>query len=153
MQPMDGNIASVIRKFSYPMWIILQDTDVDCPCVDFTSKQADPMCMKCLGTGHKIRLKHILMAHQNDKVSIKGKEVGTSEYTVYPVFYALTDAKCSQGDFVIDGDEVFVVQHYYAEHSNASSPVYYKIEAMPKKNDNDTLLKHFHEVLRGAGYE
>lgn len=153
MQPMDRKIQSVIKKYSYPMWLIIQDTDVDCTCVDFTTKQADPNCKKCLGTGHKIMLRHINMAHQNSRVSIKGNDVGTSEYTIFPVFYALTDAKCKMEDLVIDGEGVFVVQHYYAEHSNESSPVYYKIEAMPKKNNAPLLLKNFKELIRGAGYE
>lgn len=153
MQPMDAKITSVVKKFSYPMWFVLAKKDVDCSCVDFNTKQPTPGCPKCLGTGHQVRIVRANAAHQNDHVSMRGNGLGASEVIVIPVFYMLKDIKCEPGDIVVDGNEAFVVQHYYAEHSNQTEPVYYKVEGAPYKYNVNKFMTVFHETLRGAGYE
>lgn len=153
MQPMDTKIVSVIKKFSYPMWFILAKKDVDCSCVDFHTKQPVPGCPKCLGTGHQVKIVRSNAAHQNDTAMMSGNGLGSREVNVVPVFYTLTDIKCEEGDIVVDGNEAFVVQHYFSEHSNESKPVYYKIVGAPLKNNVDKFMDIFHETLRGAGYE
>lgn len=152
MHPMDEKIISVIHQYEYPMWFIIRDNLVDCTCVDYHTKQADPHCKKCLGTGKKIRAVRMKAAHQNDKISMRGDGIGGSEYNIIPVFYSLNDAGARENDLVVDGDEVFIIQHYYAEHSNESKPVYYKLEGANKKNNRELFLKLFHEAMEKAGF-
>ena len=55
MERFDNKIHEAIEKWSYPIWFILKDEDIICPCVDFTTKQANPNCPKCFSTGRKVK--------------------------------------------------------------------------------------------------
>ena len=152
MHKMDEPIRGVIRKLWYPVWFIIKDESVDCTCVDFTTKQADCRCKKCLGLGKKIHLVRVRAAHQVDDLSIRGAGLGYSEKDVDSNYYTLDEVKAHESDLVVDGNEVDVIQRVYPERSNESDPVYYKYAATPKKNNYDAFLKLFREVLADAGY-
>ena len=43
----------------YDIWVIIRDPHIDCICKNFNTKQGDPKCRYCLGTGQKIKIKKI----------------------------------------------------------------------------------------------
>lgn len=153
MQPFDSKIQEVIKKFSYPVWFIIRDEDTDCTCVDHTSKEANPNCRKCLGLGKKITIARMNAAHQQiEDLTMRGSGMGFSEKNVASNYYTLTDVEAREGDFIVDGDYVDIVQHFYPERSNHSDPVYYKYVAVPKKGHYKAFMKLFKEVLGNAGF-
>lgn len=154
MQPFDNKIQDVIKKFSYPVWFIIKDEDVDCPCVNHTTKQADPHCKKCLGLGKKITVARMNAAHQQiEDLSLRGEGMGFSEKNIASNYYTLADVEAREGDCIVDGNYVDIIQHFYPERSNHSAPVYYKYVASPKKGHYHTFLDVFKEVLSDAGYK
>lgn len=152
MDKFDKSIHKVIDKFSYPIWFILKDDSVNCPCVNFTTKQADVNCKKCFGTGKKVRLRRIEAAHQNNRISIRGDGIGAGEIDVIGVYYSKHNAMAREEDLILDGDTLDVVQHAYPMRTDHSEPVYYKYETAPKKTNVALTIKNIKEVLKSAGY-
>jgi hypothetical protein len=152
MEPMDTKIRSVIKKFSYPVWFVLRDQNTNCTCVDFTTKQPDPKCKRCLGTGKKIKLVRVNAAHQNEDISMRGDGLGYGEKVVAGNYYTLTEVDASPEDIIVDGSDVDVLQHIYSERTNSTNPIYYKHSTAPMKSNTMTFLKNFKEVLKNAGY-
>ena len=147
MQPFDDKIASVIKKFSYPMWIVMQDPKIKCTCVNYTTGQANPNCTKCLGTGKKIRIKSIKAAHQPLRYSITGDSIA-SEYVLYSTYYTLDNIKANIKDIFVDGNDVDVIQDKYDERSDHNNPVYYRYMTAPKKNNKTVFLQMFNKLIK-----
>lgn len=147
MQPsFNNNIQKVIKKFSYPMWIIYRDQDIKCTCVDFTTNQPNPKCKKCLGTGRKIKIRKITAARQPFRVSITGQGVAT-EFSLYSTYYTLNNIKANPRDILIDKNSVDVIQDYYEERCNDNEPTYYRYLTAPKKTNKDIFFKMFNYIL------
>lgn len=153
MEKFDDNIRKAVQKWQYPVWFIIKDNDVDCPCVDFTTHQPDPNCKKCFGTGKKVKIRRMNAAHQNNRVSMRGEGIGAGELDVIGVYYTLQNAKASEKDMILDGDCLDVIQHYYPMRSDHSDPIYYKYEMAPKKTNVKLTIDNIKSVLRGAGYD
>lgn len=153
MEKFDAKIQEDIRKWSYPVWFILKDDSVDCPCVDFTTHQADPNCKKCFGLGKKVRIRRMNAAHQNERVSVRGEGMGMGEAITVGVYYTLQDVEASSEDMVLDGNELDTIQYTYAMRSDHSQPIYYKYETAPKKANRSLVVKNIKDVLKGAGYD
>lgn len=152
MIPMDKKIQKVVKLFSYPVWFVIRDEKVDCPCVNFSTKQADSQCKKCLGTGKKIRLVRENAAHQNDYISQRGKGLGYSEKTTVGEYYSLKPVEVKPEDLIIDGENVDVVQRVDPERTNHNDPVYYRYVTSPKKSFASVILKNFKELLKGFSH-
>lgn len=153
MQPFDDKIQSVIKKLYYPVWFIIKDENVDCPCVDHTTKQANPHCKKCLGLGKKIKIARMKAAHQQiEDITARGEGLGYSEKNIGSNYYTLADVEAREGDYIVDGNYIDIIQHFYPERSNHSDPVYYKYVATPKKGHYNTFINAFKEVLADAGF-
>ena len=152
MEWFDKHIRKPIDLFSHPVWFILQDDDILCPCVDFTTKQADEECPVCLGTGKKIKLAHVNAAHQNNRISLRGTGLGFSEIDIVNVYYTHNQTSIKIGDIIIDGSDVDIVKDVYYEHSDEQKNVFYRIETVPYKKDKNEFIKRFKKLLKEAGY-
>ena len=152
MEWFDKHIRKPIKLFSHPVWFILQDEDVDCPCVNFVTKQADRECLKCLGTGNKIKLVRVKAAHQNNKISLRGTGLGFSEVDIVNVYYTFNKTTVKPGDMIVDGKDVDIVRDVYYEHSGEQNTVYYRIETAPYKDDKNKFIRRLNKLLMEAGY-
>ena len=152
MKKFDNAIRRDIQKWSYPIWFVIKDNDIDCPCRDATTHQPDPNCKKCFGTGKKVKIRRMNAAHQNNRVSVRGDNMAMGEIDVISVYYTLKDVEATEEDLVLDGDTLDSIQHYYPMRSDHSDPIYYKYETAPLKTNRALILKNLKSVLRGAGY-
>lgn len=152
MEKFDNAIRGDIKKWSYPIWFVIKDNTIDCPCKDPTTHQPDPNCRKCFGTGKKVKIRRMNAAHQNNRVSVRGDSMAMGEIDVISVYYTLKDVEATEEDLVLDGDTLDSIQHYYPMRSDHSDPIYYKYETAPLKTNRALILKNLKSVLRGAGY-
>lgn len=152
MQPFDKRIRETVGLFSYPVWFAIRDEKINCPCVNFTTGQADAACGICFGTGKKTMLRKVMAAHQSSSIRIGGELMGTGETVAVNVYYTLTDVKAKEGDFILDGDELDVIQQRFSYRSDSSSPVYYRYDTAPKKTDNQSTAEVIRKTLKEAGY-
>ncbi len=131
------------------MWIILRDPQTQCTCVDPVTKQADPSCTKCLGTGRQIRIKQIEAAHQPLRYSLSGENL-SSEYNLYSSYYTLEDIEANPEDIFVDNQRVDIVQDRYDEISNHTDCVYFRYLVAPKKTNTNVFLKNFYDIINGG---
>lgn len=150
---MDTKIQSVIKMFHYPMWFIRLNKKISCPCVDHTTRQAKAGCNICLGTGYKIRLIRAMAARQTTETTgMRGEGIGFSEKNAADRFFTLDNLELKEGDIIVDGDRVSVVQHYLPGRTDASRPVYYRTIATPMKIHLQIFRDAFQNLLRRQGY-
>jgi hypothetical protein len=152
MQLFDEAIQRNIKKWSYPVWFVIKDESTDCTCVDFTTHQAKHTCKKCFGTGKRVILRRLNAAHQSVDASIRGEGLAMGELNIIGVYYTLQNVKVSEGDLILDGDSLDIIQNYYPMRSDHSTPVYYKYDTAPVKTNRAILMKNIKETLKGAGY-
>lgn len=149
----DKNIKKPIDLFSHPVWFVLQNEEIMCPCVDFVSKQAKGNCPVCLGTGKKIQLVRVNAAHQNNRISLRGTGIGFSEIDVVNVYYTYAATSIKNGDIIVDGEDIDVVKNVYYEHSDEQKIVYWRIETVPYRKDRECFKKLLVAVLKEGGFD
>lgn len=152
MEWFDKNIRKPIDLFSHPVWFVLRDHEINCTCLDVPSKQPDPVCPICLGTGNKIQLARVNAAHQNNRISLRGTGMGFSEIDIVNVYYTHTKTSIRLGDIIVDGEDIDVVKDVYYEHSDEQKTVYWRIETVPYKKDKEAFKRLLSNILKGAGY-
>ena len=154
LAPMDEKIQYVVQLFYYPMWFVIRDNDIMCPCVNYETKQAKLGCPICLGTGHKIKIVREKAARQTtESLTARGKGMGFGECNPAERYFTLTDLKLVEGDIIIDGTNVNIVQWYMPGRTDHPEPVYYRCVASRMKNNKDLFLRAFRNLIRKAGYE
>ena len=151
MQPFDSKIHKVIDLFAHPLWFIVRDEEVDCPCVDYTSKTPDSHCKKCFGTGKKVKLVKVNAAHQNADISMRGEGMGFSEKDIVATYYTKQKTDIKVGDIIVDQESIDLVKDIYYEHSDSSATVYWRISTVPIKNEPRRIKKMLSEILKEAG--
>lgn len=153
MHPMDSKIQSVIKMFHYPMWFIRLNKKISCPCVDHVTQQAKGGCPICLGTGYKINLIRAMAARQTtESTGMRGRGIGFSEKNAADRFFTLDNLELKEGDIIVDGDRISVVQYYLPGRTDASNPVYYRTVATPMKVHVQMFKDAFNSLLRRKGY-
>lgn len=141
-------INSVIDRYGYNFYVIKRIQNIDCKCVDPMTKEADPNCKKCLGTGKKIKIY---------KVFGVGREIKSAETyrssesgTVTPkVFYIKGSFYLNKEDLIVDSEDVFAafnIQYHRGEHG---APGFTRAIAPMKKFDKSKFIKNFKEILNG----
>lgn len=148
MREFNDGIKRIIEKFSYSFLIVQQNEKVICTCVDFTTKQADPHCPKCLGTGHKIKIKKIRGASEDSKGSFRLS--GNSDTAVMTVFYIDAKYPVYDKNVIVDGDEVYMVNRLERKKTTNKELVYYKVYCNPKKTNTKSFLKNFNRIVNGG---
>lgn len=150
---MDTKIQSVIKMFHYPMWFIKLNKKLICPCLNHTTKQAKIGCPLCLGTGYKIKLIRAMAARQTtEALEMRGTGMGQGEKNVGDRFFTLDNLELKEGDIIVDGERISVVQNYRPGRTDASNPVYYRTIATPMKINVLAFKVAFNDLLRRKGY-
>ena len=135
------------------MWFIRLNRRIICPCVNHTTHQAQATCNICLGTGYKIKLIRAMAARQTtESTGMRGRGIGYSEENAADRFFTLNNLELKEGDIIVDGDRVSVVQEYLPGRTDASNPVYYRTIATPMKVHLQMFKDSFHSLLRRKGY-
>ncbi len=139
-------INSVIDRYGYTFYVIRRVPNIDCKCVDPTTKDADPKCKLCLGTGKKIKIYKVFGVSREIKnaESYRSSESGT----VTPkIFYIKGSFFINKEDIIIDSEDMFVVfnmQYHRGEHG---APGFTRVIAPNKKFDKIYAIKNFKELL------
>ena len=97
----------VIDNWDYSFYVIKQVPNMQCKCVDKTSKQAQQSCPLCLGLGNKIKIYKVKGASRESKEF----EALRAEFpTVTPkIFYIKTKLFIDKQDLIIDNETMYSV--------------------------------------------
>jgi hypothetical protein len=148
MSMFNDNILKIIDKYSYEAFIVNQDKRVNCVCVNHDTKQPDPNCKKCLGTGHKIKIKKILVSNNNTNVPAANAVVRDSiEVLISQVYYIPARYKAAKDDLIIDGNDVYELYEISTGQSDHGELVYQKAMGVTKKYDQTKFMDNFNEII------
>jgi hypothetical protein len=145
MEGFNDKILEIIKMFSYPMFIVQQDTKVKCVCVNYDTKQADPSCKKCLGTGKKIKIKKIEGACIESGAPATVKTSG--DFFIAKNYYIPSKWEVYQDNIIVDKDEVLFIYQPQNKTSFKGEEVYQKCLCYLKKMDSEVFLKNFNDLV------
>ena len=135
----------VIDSWDYEFWVVKQITQIQCKCVDPTTKQAKQDCKHCLGLGYKIK---IYKARGASRESKEFEALRAEFPTVTPkVFYIKSKLFIEKQDLIIDEEGVYTV---YATQFHRGLNGEYKFTRCVCPNQKfgkSYVLKNFKELL------
>lgn len=139
-------INSVIDRYGYVFYVVRRVPNINCKCVDTTTKEADPNCKMCLGTGKKIKIykKFGVGREIKSAETFRSSEAGT----VTPkIFYIKGSFYINKDDLIIDSEDVFTVFNMQYHRGEQGVPGFTRIIAPNKKFDKTKLMRNFKELL------
>lgn len=142
-------IKETIEECAYEFFLVHPIEEVSCTCINHTTKQPDPKCGKCLGTGFKIRIKKIkgasneVPANVGASRNIKGSAVDAEGRTYF------IDEKyhICRNDIFVDGQEVFYAYRKYRMKAFGGTSTHFEVEAIPKRNDTAVFVENFNKIM------
>jgi hypothetical protein len=145
MEKFNRNILKIIEKFEQDLFVVQQDFSIKCLCRNFDTKQPDPKCKKCLGTGHKIKIRKIKGAKQD--TSIPNAQRPINELIIASLYFIKSEYPVYQDNLIIDNDEVLYIYQRRRAASFKGEEVYQKCMAMPKKLDYKAFIENFNSIV------
>ena len=143
MKNFDEHIIKLIDMLEYDMWAVIKDEHIDCVCRNFETDQGKAGCPYCFGTGRKIKIKKIKGVRQPTSGSARDMTISYN----YGVYFFKNIYELKEGDFIIWDNRIEEVSHIKEYCSDAQKPVYYRVEAIPKKADNEIFLRLFSKMI------
>lgn len=154
---MDNNywhsrIEGTIDKCSYEFYVVHPIESIKCTCVNQATKQADPTCINCLGTGNKIKIRKIKGASNDLEVMVAGKGVrGSAAQTVGRTYFIKNKYPIGDTDMIIDKDEIFNVYRVFKKRGMEGYMTHNQVTAVPKRNDHAIVLQNFRKIMKKFG--
>lgn len=145
MRYFDENIIALIDLLEYDIYIVQPDPKINCVCKNYDTKQGDPLCPRCLGTGQKIKIKKIKGVRQPDGIPYQDAQV-TAEKSVY---FFKSQYRVHAGDYLIWNNRIEKIMKVEQYCSDSNIPVYYYCEVARKKTDVRPFLVNFYRAVRG----
>lgn len=147
MEWLDRGIQNIINLFAYDVHIVQQDFNIYCSCRHH-SNQADPTCLKCLGTGHKIYIRSIKAYSEDHKQSVR--QSFSSEPIVTTEYFIRSSYPVERKNILVEPAEAFVIHDLDHLKSRDRRFVYQLCYTYPKKADNDVFMKNFYLLIKGG---
>lgn len=141
-------ILKVIQSCSYKFFVVQQDFSVLCPCTEHATKQADYTCKNCLGTGHKIKIRAMKGASQDDLKG--GATMGVRSSRLIKNYFMESKYKLEEGNLIIDDGIVYYVHRIQKRRGFDGKYIYQEIIAAKQTNFHNTILNNFYEILNNA---
>lgn len=135
----------VIDSWDYNFWVVKQISQMNCKCIDPTSKTPDLNCKLCLGTGKKIKIYKVSGASRESKEF----EALRAEFpTVTPkIFYIKSKLFIEKQDLIIDEEglyNIYATQFYRGINGEYK---FTKCVCPFQKMGASYILKNFKELL------
>lgn len=144
-----SRIEDVIEKCSYEFYVVHPIESVNCTCVNQATKQPNPSCINCLGTGHKIRIKKILGASNDIEQTVAGRGVrGSAAESVGRTYFIKNIYPINELDLIIDGNNIFNVYRIYERRGLAGYLTHNEVKVVPKRNDKAIILNNFKTIMK-----
>lgn len=142
-----NKILKTIEECSYNFYIVKPDKTIKCTCVNHTTRQAAPDCVKCLGTGYKIVIKMYRGACNDDMTgsASRGKMSQIIKYYFVPAKYIV-----NEDDIIIDDNEAFYVFRSERQKALHGHLTHQEVTAVKRKNDHDILMVNFWNIINKA---
>lgn len=136
----------IIEMMHYTFYVIKVDPVLHCTCFDFDTKQGDSNCMKCLGTGHKIRITTATGSSMASTLGNSQREI--RDVVIGNIYFIHKKYDLNKNDIVIDDDNVFKVVEKRKVKSFKGVHKYNKYLSVHLKHNKDIFLNNFFKILK-----
>ena len=150
MKWLNKGIENIIKTFMYKFYLIQQDYSIHCSCKN-VNKEPDPACKKCLGTGHKIRIKSVKGYSEDVMKSVR--QSYTTEPIISTEYYILSKYPIERGNLIVDKNEALMIHEKEDLRSTEGKNVYQHCYAYRKKTNSTVFLNNFNELFERKGGE
>lgn len=148
MKEFNDSVKKIIEKLSYEFYVVQQFFKIDCPCMNFATKQADPSCKLCLGLGKKIKIKKIKGASEDKKANFRNE--GLNETSTSVSYYIDAKYNIYEKNMIVDDGKAYVVYRLEEKKTAKREIVYRLCLAQPKKSSNEIFMKNFNNIIGRA---
>lgn len=138
-------VQYLLNRYGYWFYVIKCVPETECSCVNHTTMSPDPKCKRCLGTGHKIKIKRVFGSIRE----LKQRESDISQRvpSTHKVVYIKGFERINKDDIVIDNEDVFHVlacQHHKGEKGEFA---FTRLICPYTKSLPTHLIRNFKELL------
>lgn len=138
-------LLKTIEECAANFLVVKQNTNIKCSCVNHSTRQPDPLCKKCLGTGYKVSIKKMRGAcHEEMKggthLSARGSRI-TRTYFMDPQY------DIQENNYIVDRNEIHYVYRVNTERGLDGVYTHKKVMAVMLQENHDKILKNIMEVL------
>ena len=138
-------IKDIIEACSYNFFIVQQDENFQCSCVNHSTKQPDATCKKCLGTGYKVKKKKIRGAC-NEKM-IGGETLSKKTSRITKTFYVDCKYDIYENNLIIDNNEIYYIYRTSIIRGIEGIQTHKEITSVLKTENHDKVLKNFLYII------
>ena len=145
----DAGLIKVINRFSHPFYLIKLNKTKHCTCVAQPSRDPDPGCSICLGTGYAIRIYDTHGTAQNASTVFRSQQFNVkNESVLMPRYWVVTSLTVNFDDHIVDGEKVFVIKKA-DDMGVEDKTTYWLCECSPKKSHQTDFLANFQKIIGG----
>jgi hypothetical protein len=138
-------LLSAIEKCSSNFFIVKQNKNIQCSCVNHSTKQPFAACKKCLGTGYKVTIKKIRGAcHEEMK---GGAHLSARGSRITRTYYLKADYEIAENNYLIDHNEIYYVYRVAMERGLDGTISHKRVTAVLRQEDHDKILNNFLEII------
>lgn len=138
-------IKEIIDLHAYELYYIKRDSKIVCSCIKHETKQADPACPKCLGTGRKITIRKFKGAAQDTKLPPTFR---SDRFIVARSFFVKDEIDMVKDDIIVDGNTPYIVLEVQELIGLGGSIPYRKTNGVKKKFDTEIFMKNFESIIK-----
>ena len=140
-----ATVKTLIDRYGYYAYLIRLNKAIKCECVNPSTKESNPKCKKCLGTGYQIRISKIFMA---------SREATEQEASIIQSF-GITPKICylkgfvdvHKDDIIVDSENVYNIFTFQHHRGVSGYQAFTRCICPDMKLNKSTFLKLFKEVL------
>lgn len=143
-----AGIKSIINTFEHEFYIVQQDFEKKCACVDYLSGDPDATCKKCFGLGYKIGIRKIKGVNQDTRISFKN--TAASEHTLSNTYFINQKYKPLKDNIIVDNGEPLHIYSVMDFFEARRDEVYYRCFINPLKKNSKEFMEHFNRFLKGV---
>lgn len=144
-QSFANNILAMIERCSSNFFLIAPNQSIQCSCVDHTTKQSDPSCKKCLGTGYKIKITKIRGACYEQMKG--GATLSSKTSRITRTYYIDNKYTIHENDFIVDNNEIYYVYRLATMRGLGGLATHKEITSVLKSEDHDKVYNNFLAII------
>lgn len=141
---LNKGIIDMIDRHAYECYYIKRDTSKRCTCIKHETKQANPDCPKCLGTGYKIEIGTLMTAAQDTKLPPTFR---SDNFVVVRNYYMQNFVGLMEEDMIMDNGVPYKIYEIQELISHEGTIPYHKMNASKKKFDSDLFMINFNKII------
>lgn len=140
-------VELLLNRYGYYFYVIKRFQNVKCTCLDPVTKDADSNCMKCLGTGTKIKIHKVFGCLREEKereISI-AQNLSSSP----KIAYIKGIRRYEKDDIIVDDENVYhmaALQWHKGEHGEFA---FTRAICPFTKGSDANFIRNFYKIING----